>query len=214
MKIASAKNWKATPVKALRLADWNYKVEDEEMTEKLIANLKRNGQVESILVRDLPDKTFEVVNGNHRLVAFQRLGVKDVMCFHLGDYDVKDAQRLAIEVNETGFDASYPALAKLISDIAGGADASSDIIADLEETMPFHHDQLTDFIKLADVNWDTQFAAPEGDGSQLRKTPPVQVTEEQRVIFNQACSKVRENSDEVSEGRCLELICADFLAGV
>lgn len=42
---------------------------------------------------------------------------------------------------------------------------------------------------------------------------PVQVTKEQRGIFDQACAKLRkEHGEDVSEGRCLELICADYLA--
>lgn len=206
--------WKNTAVDKLIHADWNYKVDDDDMTTKLVANIKRNGQVESILVRNMPDGVFEVVNGNHRLVAFQQLGIKEVMCFHLGDIDLKAAQRLAIEVNETGFDASYPALAKLVRDIAGGDDFTDDSLADLAETLPFHHDQLNHFVNLADVNWEQQYGEPEGDGTSLRKAPPVKLTEEQRVIFNRACAKIREDDRDISEGRCLELICADFLAGV
>lgn len=206
--------WRNTAVDKLIHADWNYKVDDDEMTSKLVANIKRNGQVESILVRNMPDGVFEVVNGNHRLVAFQQLGIKEVMCFHLGDIDLKAAQRLAIEVNETGFDASYPALAKLVRDIAGGDNFTDDSLAELAETLPFHHDQINHFVNLADTNWDQQYGEPDGDGTALRKAPPVKLTEEQRVIFNRACAKVRQEDQDISEGRCLELICADFLAGM
>ena len=43
----------------------------------------------------------------------------------------------------------------------------------------------------------------------------VRVTKEQRYIFDAACHRLRvaENEMTISEGRCLELIAADFLAG-
>ena len=44
---------------------------------------------------------------------------------------------------------------------------------------------------------------------------PVVVTEEHRATIDRAVEVIR-NSDgeELSEGRCVELACADFLAGV
>ena len=43
----------------------------------------------------------------------------------------------------------------------------------------------------------------------------VRVTKEQRYIFDAACHRLRvdENEMTISEGRCLELIAADYLAG-
>ena len=43
----------------------------------------------------------------------------------------------------------------------------------------------------------------------------VRLTKEQRYIFDAACHRLRVAEDDltISEGRCLELIAADFLAG-
>lgn len=43
----------------------------------------------------------------------------------------------------------------------------------------------------------------------------VTLTTEQREVFEQAARKAREAADdpEMSDGRCVELICADYLAG-
>jgi hypothetical protein len=44
---------------------------------------------------------------------------------------------------------------------------------------------------------------------------PVVVTEEHRQTIDRAVEVIRSSEgDELSEGRCLELACADFLAGV
>ena len=55
------------PTDKLVKADWNYKTEDQEKQEKLKENIKRNGQIENIIIRELETGFFEVVNGNHRL---------------------------------------------------------------------------------------------------------------------------------------------------
>ena len=45
---------------------------------------------------------------------------------------------------------------------------------------------------------------------------PVRLTNEQRYIFDAACHRLRqdEGAPQMTEGRCLELIAADYLAGV
>ena len=57
----------------------------------------------------------------------------------------------------------------------------------------------------------------EADGEAATTKPglPLGLTAEQREIVNQAIYKVREMAEDgtLSEGRCIELICADYLAG-
>jgi len=43
---------------------------------------------------------------------------------------------------------------------------------------------------------------------------PVVLVEEHRVTVDRAIAVVRDSEGDVSEGRALELVCADFLAGV
>ena len=42
-------------------ADWNYKQDDEVKTAKLRANIRRNGQVENIIVRDCDNLQYHAV---------------------------------------------------------------------------------------------------------------------------------------------------------
>ena len=44
---------------------------------------------------------------------------------------------------------------------------------------------------------------------------PVRLTQEQRSVVDSAIAKIREaaENEDMSEGRAVELICADFLAG-
>lgn len=61
------------PVNKLKKADWNYKKDDEILLNKLINNIKKNGQIENLIVRELPDGYFEVINGNHGIGGYNKL---------------------------------------------------------------------------------------------------------------------------------------------
>lgn len=80
---------------------------------------------------------------------------------------------------------------------------------------------------LSDVGWEplelaSLFAPPvepptnkPDDGSHPVMGASVHLTADQRLIIDQAVERIRamENNESISEGRCLELICADFMSG-
>lgn len=112
------KNFKVLPLDSLVLADWNYKkFDDPEMHKKLVANIKKNGQIENIIVRDVGEGKLEVVNGNHRFLAMREAGLKEAICYNLGKISLAKAKRIAVETNETKFKADEDRLAALVNDI-------------------------------------------------------------------------------------------------
>lgn len=143
-------NFIKIPIEKLVCADWNYKTEDAALTEKLTNNIKRNGQLENIVVRELDTGFYEVVNGNHRIPAFKTLEFEMVMCYNLGVVSQNQAMRIAIELNETRFDTDQTELARIIKDLAVDFDLS-----DLETTMPYSLEELGNFEKLLDFDWGT-----------------------------------------------------------
>jgi len=80
------KNYIEIPIDQLIKADWNYKKEHETTKEKLKENIKRNGQIENIIVRRLDSGFYEVVNGNHRFDAIKDLEIETAICYDLGKY--------------------------------------------------------------------------------------------------------------------------------
>ena len=96
---------KLFPIDILIKADWNYKEEDEYTSMKLRNNIQRNGQTENTHVRLLKTGYYEVVNGNHRLDEFNKLGKKYVYAYDHGEISLLEAQRIAIETNETHYRA-------------------------------------------------------------------------------------------------------------
>lgn len=149
------KNYGSYPINKLVEADWNYKENDEDREIKLMNNIKQNGQVENLIIRELDTGFYEVVNGNHRLRIMQRLDQDEVFCYNMGKITDSQAKRIAIETNETKFDTDNIKLAQLIKDIS--VDFTFD---DLAITMPYSQDELNDFSNLLEFDWDNFESTP------------------------------------------------------
>ena len=164
------KKWTQIPIEKLVPADWNYKEDNDALTEKLKNNIKRNGQLENILVRKLDTGFYEVVNGNHRLPVFKELGIEKPVCFDLGTITDAHAKRIAIETNETRFETDSTSLAKLIGEIS---EVEFDL-KDLATTFPFDEKDLENMQALLDFDWD-QFEdngeTPGEQGGEGEKEP-------------------------------------------
>jgi len=146
--------YKLVSIDKLIPAKWNYKKTDDEESEKLMEklkkNLSKNGQIENLIVRESRKKnTYEVVNGNHRLIALKALKKKNAVCFMLGKISLEDAKRIAVETNETKFDSDPIKLAELITNIAKKFD-----IDDLVSTLPMSSDDIDNYTKMLHFDWD------------------------------------------------------------
>lgn len=141
-------NFKVIPIDLLVKAEWNYKEEDERKAQKLAGSIRRNGQVENVLARELPTGCFEVINGNHRYDALVALGFRYVVAYDFGTITLAEAQRVAIETNEIRFDSDRLKLAEIMSQLSVefGAD-------DLSLTMPYSPEEITAFDRLVDFDW-------------------------------------------------------------
>jgi ParB-like chromosome segregation protein Spo0J len=136
------------PIEQLVKAEWNYKKNDDAMLKKLIENLRRNSQVENIVVRDLGNWRYEIVNGNHRYDAMVALGIKTVACINVGPIDLISAKRLAIELNETRFPNDYLSLSERLIELT-----KQYIPADLAETLPYSENEINEFVNMVRRKW-------------------------------------------------------------
>lgn len=166
--VMSKRGFREMDLAKLVKANWNYKVENADLSRKLVSNMKRNGQIENLLVRPLDTGFYEVVNGNHRLDAMEELGIKKVMVFDLGNITDAQARRIAVETNETKFLADTALLADVIGEIL-----EEFPVEDLTETMPYTKQEIEDYSKLLDFDWDDFRENGSGDG---RLTHPEGIT--------------------------------------
>jgi ParB-like chromosome segregation protein Spo0J len=165
-----ANEWVRIPLHKLTPAPWNYKVRDAFLAEKLEANIRRNGQVENLIVRRLNDSgLWEVVNGNHRLEAFHALKLMSAMCFDLGEIPEVQAKRIALETNETHFEDDPEKLARMVGDIISASPNAAELIA----TLPYTDSQLDQMRLMNDFDWRAALP-PEpdaGEGAPIVKCP-------------------------------------------
>jgi len=98
--------------------------------DALKGSIKRDGFVAPILLRSLRDGRFEVVSGNHRFLAAQELGMKQIPAV-ISSMKDGDAKRLAINLNTIHGDPNVELLAPFL------AEMPDDILRDihLEDNM-------------------------------------------------------------------------------
>lgn len=200
--MSSNSKWQMMSVDKLVPAAWNYKKENDFIQSRLTNNIKRNGQVENIIVRELETGFFEVVNGNHRLTSFKDLGLNEVMVFNLGSVSSAEAIRLAAETNETRFQSDTMLLAERLKEI------STEFPKDtLLETLPFTAVEYDGYMALLDKNWDNyssnepQDTGESGSTDEFKKIElylPTQVAElfqEQIERFKKLLYPDRDSAD-------------------
>lgn len=141
--------WKVLPASKLVTAPWNYKEDDAEMESKLRENLKANGLVMNLIVREIGKGKFEVVNGNHRLKVMNDLGIEEAMCFNMGKVSEEAAIRIAIETNETSFETNTLKLSDLMRRISEKFD-----MRDLVGSMPYQEEHIQSMLKVEKFNID------------------------------------------------------------
>lgn len=182
----------------------NVRTHDERNLSAIAGSLKQFGQVEPLVVEK---GTGKVIGGNGRMEAMRVLGWTHADVVEV-DLSPTMATALGIALNRT---------AELATWDYGG-------LADLFRSL-----QAEDF-DLGSIGWAEHELAPllaaefsteepDDDASQFGKDTQsgnsVKVTREQREIFDRAAERVRELAGDksVADGRCLELICADYLSG-
>lgn len=198
MKIAQLDRYKQIPLEQLVKADWNYKTDNPQLIEKLKENMKRNGQIENLLVRQLDTGYYEVVNGNHRFEALADLGVEMAICYDLGKISLEAAMRVAIETNETKFDSDQVKLSKIVKELMEAFP-----IEELEATMPYSADDLANMHKTAEFTWDQHQPTDQTSSSSSTTNEPRQryqqivlnVPEETYNLWNKTVEEARGKLD-------------------
>ncbi len=191
------------PLSRLRKAPWNYKTNNHTLTAKLARNIERNGQVENLVVRNLPDGSLEIVNGNHRFDALEALGKEYAWVLNLGDITEIQAKRVAIELNETHFANDETVLAHRLRELM--KDFS---LEDLTATLPYDEAELKATMDTLSLDW-TSF--PEVHTRLETAKPTVRIAcslEMAEKIMEMADREVDSHHDRYAELIPVEVIKA------
>lgn len=208
-------NYKELPIEKLIEANWNYKETDTEqaktLAQKLINNIDSDGQIENIIVRQLDNDLYEVINGNHRLKALQALGHEKVIVCDLEKVSIHKAKKIAIKTNELKFKRDEAQFAELI-----GTLLEEDNLTDLAEELPFSADEIDSYQKMLDFDWEDfqdkekKESEPSDDFREIKLNLPDEVAcqlEEQIERFKKALYPEEKKLDKVSYVMPVEAMC-------
>jgi len=204
VEIVNFSKYKLIPMEELVKAEWNYKQEDEEMATALVENFKRNGQVENLIVRQLDTGYYEVVNGNHRYDALKVLGAKKVVVYDKGKISLTEAQRLAVETNESKFVADQVELAKLLKEMTDTFDED-----ELLATLPYSKQELDNMVSMTEFDFNKLGGGSSGEEGVAGNTNPnalkLTLNEDVLLLWKEWIETVRRLTGDANEYKAFAL---------
>lgn len=203
------------PIESVQPDPKNSKKHSEENITLIAASLRRFGQQRPIIVaKEHNGLTDVVIAGNGTYLAAKNvLNWKEIYVIFT---ELKGEEALAYSIGDnktSSTEYDLPLLAESIQFLAQenpeqdwfslGFSSSDEI----EPLLTWETEQNTN----VDIDPDDNLEEDKKD-----KVKGVKLTKEQREIFERVVSHIRkeENDNNMSEGRVLELISADFLAGI
>ena len=196
---------------------WNYNEQSSFIYEKEKLSIHNHGFMEPILVRTIAKGKYEIIDGYHRWLACRELGGTEIPVIDLGKVDDAKAQTMTITMNELGGEPNEIKLSKILVSLAQEGN-----IDELTEELPYDEKELGRLVKLTDFNWDQlkpseplkDFQPSDDDENDVKlKTYTIVLPKEKFEIFHGIVKKIMQETKS-SEGRAMELICADVLASL
>jgi ParB-like chromosome segregation protein Spo0J len=196
------------PVDSIFENPQNCRIHPEAQLKKLASSFKRFGQQIPLIVGR--DNIIIVGNGRYQVIR-EFLDWKEVEIIR-SNLTAEEAKAFGVSDNQLG------TLSEWDLTLLGTT------LTELKQENPtqdwnalgFDKEELTPL--LGDDFFDTEIEeTPDSFNEDKPKFgKPLKLTEEQRKIVDLAISTVREQERDLkmSEGRCLELLCSDFLSGV
>lgn len=179
--------------------------------ELIKQSLSMFGQVEPLVVRE---GSREILGGNGRHMAMALLGWTRCKIIRVECTD-QEAAALALALNRTP-ETSYWDFPVLNSTLAELQDAGVNL-----SQLGWSDEEIATLAKSNNtVPADLGFSEPSADAGFSGDTSdgfgkPIKATAEQRRVFDRAARAMRlaEGAPEMSDGRIVELLAADYLAG-
>lgn len=175
------------PVASLTFNSWNSNRMGREMEERLKTYIKKEGMIQTLLVRPKGKDKFEVVDGAHRLNVAKELGYQNVPCIVL-NLDDRQARIASLNLNELKGQPVPNLLAEIIHDLS--KEASLD---DLSKILPYSREELDDCLELLRLPLADLEKALEKDAQKQEEMMPTIISivldREQNAVFEQALEK-------------------------
>lgn len=196
---------KKVEISKVRENDWNPKDPNDPEYEKVVRSIRINGLTQPIFVRqnDNGETKYEVLDGAHRLRACKELGFKEIYIYDEGEISDELAKTFTIwHQIQVPFETIE--LAPLVVELNR-----------LDMELPYSDEEVNKFADMLEFSFN-DYSTEEPDFNQEpedeMKTLNIKMTPEQFEVVHNAIKTVSDG-ENVSEGRALELLCANGLNG-
>lgn len=115
------------------------------MFEKVKASITSHKQIDPIIVRELEDGTFEIINGFHRYNAMLELGFKEIEIKNLGKLTREDAIAKALSTEYPKIPLDELEVAQLVKEFVDKGFELTDL--------PYSMEEIEAKIELLDFDW-------------------------------------------------------------
>lgn len=234
--------YRVVPTELIDCNDYNANEMRPEQYRRLVQDIKEHGMLSGILIFEKGDR-YEVVDGEHRFLAAREAGMTEIPAFVLSRKPTRAEQmQLTVKLNSLRGkwnreklrenvlelmaldEDGLKSLAQIDADIKKQYEALTKV--QLEEAKQAAGDAEREKRLMAKVEKLIKDALIEGNGSIAQgylKILDRDTGKEMFFLFEEQSEVVRRAIDYVlkttgpmanAEGNCLELIAADFLAGV
>lgn len=196
---------KMVPVTDIVVNERNPNVLSKAAYSKLRNNIQRTGLYPALIAAPRPDGMLLLLDGHHRLRALLELGL-DYAQVELWNIDEAE-QRIALAtLNRLRGEDDMEKRRSLVEEMLESAGS----VHALAEMIPETPDEINDLL-------NPHGAKGEDPGAPDEEKPKssIKISADQWITIKGAIDRVRheENDAKMSDGRCLEMICAEFLAG-
>lgn len=130
----------------LRPNPWNTNSVSPENELKIEESIKRFGLFKPVIVRELKDGTLEILGGEHRAKAAERLGIKEIPVFNLGTISDNKAKEIGLVDNGRYGDDDSVQLAELLKSLGN--------IDELQTFLPYAESDLTSIFSSSSIALD------------------------------------------------------------
>ena len=193
---------------SLRPNPWNPNRMSPETAAKLASEIRRKGIILPLVVRPI-ENYFQIIDGEHRWLAAQKLGMAAMPCI-VAELDESEARLKTIQLNRLRGEDEPELLARLLRELA--ADLA---IEDLSARLPFNAveiEQSVELLKLREKKESREKFQREMEEMSKDRILSFVVSEAEKNAIERAISLAQSSSTAPSRpGTALAMICEQYL---